>query len=247
MKRFQIFFLIAVGVFGAAVWSHAQGDWHTITHIGTVQTTDNLNQGEFSVEFNIYNDGGLNPRFIVGAFDFLSLGVCGNFDQLIGSEPVHVNLPGVYAKLNILPGSSAFNIAIGLDNFGFGESGSFIDTNGILTSIYGVFFNLSQSYYTFGSRDIFTFGFRVPLFPDEFRDLRNSSIFFGATLGTPLFYVGLTVENIYIDFTRFDSIVPTLTFNFSPTDQFEVSLGLQYNFDDKNLNRFLSLDYQSSF
>jgi hypothetical protein len=218
-----------------------------IPFIGSVPTTDNLMRGDFLSQFSMYDNGGVNIRLLVGIFGMLSIGVSENFDGLIGADKITVNIPVAYIKFSLYEQSQWMNFSMGFDHFAYGHNGAYFDPNGISSSIYGFYANIGQNYYVFGEKNIFTFGIRIPLLPEGMRSMTNSTFFFGATLNTRYLHFGITVENIYADFTRVEHILPSFIIAFVPIPSFQLGFTLQYEFFSLSFNRVLSLGYTAKF
>ncbi len=219
-----------------------------LTSIGSVLTPDSMPKSSFSTEFTIYDGGGVTTRLLVGVIDIFSIGVSENFDGLIGSSNVNVNIPGAYVKFNLLKDFNNFNWAIGFDSFAYGKNGTYYSTNNSPSTIYGFYSTSGFRYSLFGGSDIFVFGFRIPLLPSDFRDLSNTSLFAGATAWVSSYFVlGLTLENWYVATKKFDQILPSFIVTFLPSSQFKLSFALQYQFYSSSLNRVINLGYDSSF
>ena len=221
---------------------------HRLISIGSVPTPNSPVRGKFYGNCTMYDAGGVNFRLIVGIFDMLGIGITENIDGLIGSDGVNLNIPGAYVKLNIIRDLNNFNLAVGFDSFAYGRNGSFIVTNSRPYSMYGFYTAAGWHYSVFGGPDEFTFGFRIPLLPNEFRDITNTSVFMGATIIVPRFITfGFTLENFYLTLNRFDQILPSFIFTLTPTPEFTVSVVLQYEFYTQRLNRILTLGYEALF
>ena len=179
----------------------------------------------------MYDGGGFNTRFQVGLFDIFDLGVSENFDGLIGSGDINVNIPGAAMKLTVLKDFYNFNWAVGFDSFAYGRNGTYYSTNNSTNSastIYGFYTVGGFRYSMFGGNDFFSFGLRFPLLPEGFRDIRNTSLFMAFTLSAQRYFsAGIGLENMYLSFDRGDRILPTLSLNLNPIPDFRCSLILQ--------------------
>ena len=122
--------------------SPTEGSISRIPFIGSIPTTDNLTKGDFRSEFTMYDGGGVNIRMMVGVFGMLSIGISENFDGLIGTEKITVNIPGAYLKFSLYDSSQWLNVSAGFDHFAYGKNGTYFDPNGISSSIYGFYFNI---------------------------------------------------------------------------------------------------------
>lgn len=220
----------------------------TPTYIGSVPTPETLSRGKFLGSITIYDKGGINGRLLVGIFEILDIGISENFDQLIGSGQVFVNIPSAYIKITFLKDNPIFGLAIGFDNFILGIDDDFIYGQELFSSTYGFWITSGWKYSIFGQNDITCFGIRIPLLPDRKRDITNTSVFLGTSVGLSKYLsLGLTVENIYFNILRFNKILPSLIINFVPSEWFIISLILQYNYDKNSINRIISLAYNNSF
>jgi hypothetical protein len=219
----------------------------TAISLGSVPTTATLPKGSFLVESIFYDEGGLTARAVVGILDFLSIGVSENFDKLIGSDSTTVNLPSAYVKLNVL-NTGAFGIALGFDTFAIGRNGSVALSNGLSYPESGFFACAGWNYRIFRGPDFLSFGFRVPLSPYELPSLTNSSLFLGTSMTiSDHFELGATIENLYLDFQRYDRILPSAIVTFMPIPEFRVFIELQYEFYSSQVNRILGLNYCAKF
>jgi hypothetical protein len=217
--------------------------------IGSVPTAESFGRGHFYTDFILYENGGVKSSVIVGVFDMLALGISENFDGLIGSGDVNVNIPGAYIRINILRDFNHLFWAIGFDSFVYGKNGTYFGTNNQRpATIYGFYTALSWRYSAFGGNDVVSTGLRFPLLPAEARDLTNTSLFFGISVAlSPFFMLGFTLENFYLSFSRPEQILPSLIVSFVPTPPFKVMIVFQYEFYSGKLNRILSLNYDASF
>ena len=223
---------------------------NNMNFIGSVPTAINPKKGILYSDFVLYDSGGFTTRIAVGVLDIVAIGVTENFDYLIGSGPVNVNVPGAYVRVTPIKEQNRFSWSLGFDSFAYGRNGTFYSTNTNVapSTIYGFYTCGGWRYSILGGDDLSTFGFRIPLLPSDFRDLANSSIFMGTTVSFSKYFVaGLTLENIYLSFNRPEKILPSIVLNFFPVEQFRLSLLLQYEFDSKSINRILSLGYEASF
>jgi hypothetical protein len=222
--------------------------FNRLISIGSVPTPNSPAKGKFYGDCIMYDGGGVNVRLIVGIFDFLGIGITENIDGLIGSESVNLNIPGAYVKATLIKDWNHFNLALGFDNFAYGKNGSFLVTNSRPYSMYGFFATGGWHYSVFGGNDEFSFGLRIPLLPNEFRDITNTSLFLGMTASFPSFLsFGFTIENFYLTMNRFDQLLPSFIVTFAPAQQFKVSIILQYEIYTQRLNRILSLGYEELF
>ncbi len=215
----------------------------SLPYLGSIPTPDNFRQGELFSEFLMYDHGGVGLRLNVGIFNILSIGVAENFDHVIGSDPIHVNIPSAYLKFSFYEPGNRLNFAFGFDSFAYGLNGSYIAPDNVSSTMYGFYFTTGKSYTVFGARNIFSAGLRIPLLPSDFRNITNSTLFLGASLGGKMFKTAFTLENIYLNFSRPSSILPSLLFRFSPISGFEMGLTLQYQIYDDMVNRIFSLSY----
>lgn len=219
--------------------------------IGSVPTPNSPARGRFYGDTVLYETGGVHLRMVVGIFDVLGIGITENVDGLIGSGDVYLNIPGAYVKLQAIRNWNNFNLSLGFDSFAFGNGGSLVVSNTDSSrpyTIYGFYAVGGWPYSAFGGPDEFSFGFRIPLLPNEFRDIANTSLFFGATLMIPRYIgLGFTLENIYLTMDRPDRILPSVIVTFMPAPQFKASLILQYDFFLNRLNRILSVGTEAMF
>ncbi len=221
-----------------------------LTSIGSVPTPNGLERGAIYGEFTMYDNGGVNARFLVGIMDAISIGISENLDSLIGSGDINVNIPGAYVKLTIINDLNNFNWALGFDSFAYGKEGTYFSTNSNVkpATIYGFYSAVGWHYSAFGGKDIFSAGIRWPLLPAEVNNFNNVTLFFGATLNAPQYFTfALTLENLYVNFSHSEQILPSIIFSLYPNPPFKISLILQYDFSISKLNRILSLSYETGF
>lgn len=216
--------------------------------IGAAQTADTLGQARYQVQFVMVDEGGLVSRVSVGLFQGMDIGIAERVEHLTGSGDIRFTIPAALIKLTLIRDLYGFNWAMGLDHFSYGKSGAILQTNGLYDPLYGVYSAFSWRYSLFGSPDTFTAGIRFPLLPAEARDFTNTSLYASAGLTFwEFFSLGLTVENIYINFTRPQAITPGVHFLFHPMNGMKLGLTLQYEGDTGRINRFFGLDYTSGF
>ncbi|MCX7821302.1 MAG: hypothetical protein N2258_06465 [Brevinematales bacterium] len=216
--------------------------------IGSVQTPITFSKGEFYGELGMYENGGINTRFVVGIFDIFEIGFTENLDNLIGSGDIVVNIPGAYMKLNILNNFKTFYWSIGFDNTAYGKNGTYFFENGKSATIYSIFTSMGWSYSLFGGSDFLVFGIRYPLLPIESQNPTNSSFFVGCSLSAANYFtLGLTFENIYLSFDRGDRVLPSIIFSLKPVEEFTFNFVFQYEFYSQRVNRILTVGYNTSF
>ena len=219
-----------------------------VISIGSVPTTQNLPKGKFISEFIFYDGGGITSRFIVGIFDILSIGISENFDNLIGFNNVAFNMPGAYIKLLLLKDLAGFNLSCGFDSFAYGRNGSIQQTNGNNITIYGFYASLGMNFSFLGGNDSINLGYRMPLYPFNLTEISNSSLYLGTSIGIrDNIEIGFTVENFFLDFNRYDRILPSVIISFLPVQELKLFVLLQYEFYSSRLNRILGLNYQAQF
>ncbi len=222
----------------------------SVNSIGSVPVPSGIGKGDVDGEFSMYDDGGVNMRFIVGIMDAIDIGISENLDGLIGSGNINVNIPGAYIKVTLIKDLNNFNWAFGFDSFAYGTEGTYFPTNTNLApaTIYGFYTAVGWHYSAIGGNDILSTGIRFPLLPAEERDFTNASLFIGATISAPQYIsFGLTLENFFFDFSRAKYILPSFIFTITPSQPFNISLILQYDFSVSRLNRILSLNYITGF
>jgi hypothetical protein len=222
----------------------------TMNSIGSVETPSGLGKGAVLSEFTMYENGGVNARFVVGIMDAIDIGISENLDGLIGSGNINVNIPMAYVKVTLLRDLNNFNWAFGFDSFAYGEAGTYYpsDTNLAPSTIYGFYTAVGWHYSAIGGNDVLSTGLRTPLLPAEEENISNTSFFIGATISAPQYVsLGFTLENFFFDFSRAQYILPSLIFSFVPTPPFDLSLILQYDFNISRLDRIFSLSYETGF
>lgn len=152
------------------------------------QTALTPGRGEFFFKFTAYDAGGLNAKAGLGVTQFLSLGIAGFADGIIGSNAGRVEIPGVFAKINVTDQpAESINLAFGYDSF---YHGSFSEEEHRPYALYVAatkgFFLLAKTPH------LVTLGFGYPVIPQ---------------LGKPTFFASLLV-----------SIVPMLHYATEFTD-----------------------------
>ncbi len=219
----------------------------TIKKIGSVQTPATYSKGEFYGELGMYENGGINTRFVVGIFDIFEIGFTENFDALIGSGDIVVHIPGAYMKLNILNNFRTFYWSIGFDNTAYGKNGTYFFDNKSAT-MYCIFTTMGWSYSLFGGNDFFVFGLRYPLLPIEAQNPTNSSLFCGLSISAQKYFTfGLTLENLYLSFDRPNYILPSMILSLKPVSEFTFNVVFQYEFYSQRVNRILTVGYNTAF
>jgi hypothetical protein len=143
----------------------------------------------------MYDRGGILGSAVLAISDFAFLGVYFDIGQMIGSDEVKWNQPGVLARFLISDGSRfLLPVAVGYSYFMKGEINK---VDGV--TVNGLYIVASQSYFLFGYEQSLSFGFRYPIVPLDYSKPENLTLFFGTDLEvSPSFGIKGEIENIHL-------------------------------------------------
>jgi len=121
-------------------------------------------KGDLQFDFSMYDRGGILGSAVLAIADYAFLGVYFDIGQMIGSEEVKWNQPGVLARFLVSDGSTFLPpIAIGYSYFMKGDINK-VDS----VTVNGIYIVASQTYFLFGNEQSVTFGLRYPIIPLNF-------------------------------------------------------------------------------
>jgi hypothetical protein len=201
-------------------------------------------RGEIHFDFTMYDRGGILAGASLGLSDFFFLGVYADVGQLIGSEEMQLNQPGVLARFLISDGSGFLPpIAIGYSYFMKGEVNKI---HGVTVS--GFYAVGSTRYFFLKNEQSFTYGIRYPIVPVDYSRLENFSIFFGTDLElSRSFGVKAEIENIRIADEWWRETFYNLAFGFNIIDVLDLSLEFKYSPSIDRVVRLLRIGYTTQF
>jgi TolB-like protein len=226
-----------------------------INSIGSVQLPRTIPDGAIASRVVVY-DGGMDAGTSIGFFGSLSIGVSENLDGLLGNRDINPYIPSLSIKFNLINDINSFNLAVGYDEFAYGNKAVFTNTvlsngsvPGLPLTIQGFYLVTGWSFSLFGEADEWGVGVRFPVLPVEAIGLANTSLFAGAAVGmTRYFVLGVGVENIYIGEPEND-ITGTFQFSFIPINDIDITIAVQVLpfAATPTINRILSFGYEYAF
>lgn len=208
-------------------------------------TAKTLDRGFFSLDFFVYNEGGIFLRTAIGVTDFLTIGVSESIDNAVGSEMVRFHIPSVLLKLKFYGKSPKdFYVSFGFAPHTFSDIGYRYGEQ-----VQGLFL-VARKGFVFKKLALFIhLGVRYPILPEEIRTQHLVSAYSGlsATIGSH-FELKFEAANITFgrgdEFPRFNA---GIIWRF--TEMFGVELDLQYTKfgDEHQFNRMIKLNYLNIF
>jgi len=214
-------------------------DLHTL---GNIPLTKILKNSKISYDFYIYANGILNS-FKISLFNFMSIGISENINNLIGYKLPEFFIPNLHFKLNIIDNINSFSWSIGYDNFNIYENYNL--SNNLPIILQGIYTVFGWNFNFITVNNQFNLGYKFPVLPLDKSNITNSTIYLSFLLGlTDNLYFGLNIDNFYINFTRFEFITPSIILLWLPYYNFSISLIFNYNFQNFYLDKILKLEYQ---
>jgi len=201
-------------------------------------------KGELHFDFTMYDRGGIFGSAALSVSDYAFLGVYFDVGQMIGSEEMEWEQPGVLARFLVSDGSRFFPpLAIGYSYFGKGKTSKI---NGDTVS--GFYVVSSLRYYLFGFDQGLSYGFRYPIMPLDFSKPENFSLFLGTDISfSPSFGVKGEIENFYFSEDRWDEIFYNFSFDFFVAEFISFSLEFKYSPSIDRVVRSLRIGYMTQF
>jgi len=201
-------------------------------------------RGDLRFEFCMYDSGGVLGSAILAISDYAFLGVYFDAGQLIGSEEVSWNQPGVLARFLISDGSSMLPpIAIGYSYFMKGQ----VNKIGNVT-VNGIYVVSSQPYFLFGYEQALSFGLRYPVVPLDYSRPENLTLFVGTDLElSPGFGVKGEIENIHLTEGSWPQTFYNFSFDFNLVDLISLSMEFKYSPSIDKVIRILKIGYLTQF
>lgn len=233
--------LTAVLFASPAIWANPQLD--TID----TPTAASLSRGSYSISVWGYNNGGIFTRAIMGIHDNIFLGVSFDIQNVIGSDTLIFNIPGVIARIKISDGWNNFPllIAVGYDAFYANEKAA--KTNKSWTGmrmVYGPYVALTKPIFLFKGEQHISTGVRVPVQPSFNSDDISCFLSFDFPIGQfiPMF----EIERIFFSNKRLDEVLVNAGFRFELYEDIAVELNLVMGIN-KPSSRILTFEYVGSF
>jgi len=201
-------------------------------------------RGDLNFEFSMYDRGGVLGNATLGIADFALLGIYFDVGQLIGSDEVLVEAPGVIARFLLSNGGSFLPpLAVGYSYFMKGEVHK---VSGVTVS--GLYIVATSAYFLFGTEQSVSYGFRYPVVPFHYAKPENSSLFVGTDIEIgPAFGIKGEIENVRFDRDRWEETFYNLSFGFNVIDVLNLSLELKYSPSIDKLVRLLKISYTTQF
>jgi len=201
-------------------------------------------RGDMHFGFTMYDGGGVIGNAVLSISDFAFLGVYFDIGNIIGSEALEWNQPGVVARFLVSDGAGVIpRIAVGYSYF---MKGRINKINGVLVN--GLYIVASQQYFLFGNQQTFLYGLRYPIVPLSYSKLENTTLFVGTDLIlSPQFSIKGEIENFYLNQKRWNEIYYNFAFNVNIVDMISLSLEFKYSPSIDRFIRLLSIGYITQF
>jgi hypothetical protein len=201
-------------------------------------------RGEMLFDFSVYDGGGIIASAILAVSDFAFLGVYFDAGNVIGSDEVSVNQPGVLARVLLSDGSTRLPpIAIGYSYFMKGEMGK---VNGVIVN--GFYAVVSYPYFLFQGEQNLSFGIRYPVIPFQYSNPRNITLFVGTDIEiSPAFSIKGEMENIYLKEERWSEIFYNVGVDFNIVELISIDIEFKYSPSLEKMVRQLSIGYYTQF
>lgn len=201
-------------------------------------------KGDLRFEFSMYDRGGILGSTVLSISDFAFLGVYFDVGQMIGSEKIQWNQPGVLARLIISDGSTVLPpIAIGYSYFMRGE----LNKVGGVT-VNGIYVVSSQDYLLFGNEQSLFYGLRYPIIPLSYSRPENMSLFVSTDLElSPEFSIKGEIENIHLSSERWQENFYNFSFGLNIVDLITLAIEFRYSPSIERVIRILRVCYTTQF
>jgi len=201
-------------------------------------------RGDMHFGFTMYDGGGVIGSAILSISDFAFLGVYFDIGNIIGSQALEWNQPGVIARFLISDGAGTIpRIAIGYSYF---MKGGISKINGVLVN--GLYAVASQQYFLFGNQQTIFYGLRYPIIPLDYSRPENTSLFIGTDIIlSPQFSIKGEIENFYLNQKRWDEVYYNFAFSVNIVDMISLSLEFKYSPHIDRFIRLLSIGYITQF
>ncbi len=237
---YLLFFFILYFIINPATLFCGENDFNVIDTPKTYMSY----RGDMHFDFTMYDGGGVIGSATLSISDFVFLGIYFDIGNIIGSNELEWNQPGVLARFLISDGSGTIpQIAIGYSYF---MKGGISKINGTL--INGLYCVASQTYFLFGNQQTFYYGLRYPVVPLNYSRLKNLSLFISTDIIlSPQFSVKGEVENIFFDTRRWDEVYYNLALSMNIVDMITLSLEFKYSPSIDRFIRLLSIGYITQF
>ena len=201
-------------------------------------------KGDLQFDFSMYDRGGILGSAVLAIADYAFLGVYFDIGQMIGSEEINWNQPGVLARFLVSDGSTFLPpIAIGYSYFMKGDINK-VDS----VTVNGIYIVASQTYFLFGNEQSVTFGLRYPIIPLNFSRPENLTLFIGTDLElSPAFGIKGEIENIHFSENRWPENYYNFSFDFHIVDVISLALEFKYSPSINRMIRLLRIGYTTHF
>ncbi len=239
-RRIKISVVAAVFLFVSFIALSGENDFNVIDTPKTYMSY----RGDMHFDFTMYDGGGVLGSATLSISDFIFLGIYFDVGNLIGSNELEWNQPGVLARFLISDGSGTVPpIAVGYSYF---MKGGVSKVNGTLVN--GIYAVSTQTYFLFGNQQQLYYGMRYPIVPLSYSKVKNLSLFVATDLIlSPQFSVKGEIENIFFDKDRWDEIYYNIAFSMNIVDLITLSLEIKYSPSIDRFVRLLSIGYITQF
>jgi len=201
-------------------------------------------KGDLKFDFFMYDNGGVLGSTTLAITDYIFLGVYFDAGQLIGSEEVKINQPGVLARFLISDGTGYIPpIAVGYSYF---MKGDVSKVNDVIVN--GIYIVSSQNYFLFGNEQNLSYGIRYPIIPLDYSHPENITLFVGTDISiSPEFSIKGEIENIHLLKSRGAETFCNFSVDYNIGDLIALSLEFKYSTSINRVARLLRIGYATQF
>ena len=201
-------------------------------------------KGDLMFDFSMYDRGGILGSAVLAITDFAFLGVYFDVGQVIGSEPMEWNQPGVLARFLVSDGSIFLpQIAIGYSYFMRGEINK---VNGV--TVNGLYVVGSSTFFLVGNEQSFTYGLRYPIIPLAYSKPEHMSVFIGFDMQfSPVFGMKGEIENVQFSKDWWYNAYYNLAVDFNIVDMINMAIEFKYSPSINTMIRLLRIGYTTQF
>jgi hypothetical protein len=201
-------------------------------------------KGDLRFDFSMYDRGGILGSAVLAITDFAFLGIYFDIGQVIGSEPMEWNQPGVLARFLVSDGSTFLpQIAIGYSYFMRGEINK---VKGV--TVNGLYVVGSSPFFLVGNEQSISYGLRYPIIPLSYSAPKHMSVFLGVDMEfSPVFGVKGEIENVQFSEEWWYNAYYNFAVAFNIVDMIGMSVEFKYSPSINTVIRLLRIGYTTQF
>ena len=212
-----------------------------VPNLDTVDTPTliTIPKGSYSLTVGGYNNGGISAKTIVGLTDYFYLGAAFDVMNLIGSDKIKFNIPGILAKIRFTEGWNQFPLFVGI---GYDSFYSFSSRTQEI--VYGPYFALTKPLFLFGSEQHIHFGIRMQVQP--YYNPKSFSAFISIDIPIGRFVPMIELSNLYFN-NRIKEAFINLGLKISLFESLAMELDLFYSLNSQLLSRVFLFEFINFF